>query len=74
MRNPRQAVLAEQGAGLLPTAIVATDLAEGRLVKLADIVWPEEFAYYLVYPQAFHERAKVAAFRSWIMKAAVGSR
>ena len=66
----RQAVLAEQGAGLLPAAIVAPDLAKGRLVRLAEIRWPEEFAYYLVYPEAFHERAKVAAFRSWIIGAA----
>jgi LysR family glycine cleavage system transcriptional activator len=66
----RQAVLAEQGAGLLPAAIVAPDLAKGRLVRLAEIRWPEEFAYYLVYPQAFHERPKVAAFRSWIIGAA----
>ena len=66
----RQAVLAEQGAGLLPAAIVARDLAAGRLIKLAEIVWPEEFAYYLVYPEAFHQRPKVAAFRAWIVKAA----
>ena len=69
----RQAVLAEQGAGLLPAAIVAADLAEGRLIKLADIGWPEEFAYYLVYPQAFHDRPKVAAFRAWIVQAACGA-
>lgn len=53
-----------------PAAIVAGDLAEGRLVKLADIGWPEEFAYYLVYPEAVHGRPKVAAFRSWLMRAA----
>jgi len=69
----RQAVLAEQGAGLLPAAIVAADLAEGRLIKLADIGWPEEFAYYLVYPQAFHDRPKVAAFRAWIVQASGAS-
>ena len=66
----RQAVLAEQGAGLLPAAIVAPDLAKGRLVRLAEILWPEEFAYYLVSPEAFLERPKVAAFRSWIIGAA----
>ncbi|MGH8200007.1 MAG: transcriptional regulator GcvA [Steroidobacteraceae bacterium] len=66
----RQAVLAEQGAGLLPAAIVARDLAKGRLVRLTDIVWPEELAYYLVYPKASHRRPKVAAFRSWITQAA----
>jgi LysR family glycine cleavage system transcriptional activator len=54
----------------LPAAIVAPDLAKGRLVRLAEIRWPEEFAYYLVHPQAFHERPKVAAFRSWIIGAA----
>ena len=69
----RQAVLAEQGAGLLPAAIVARDLAKGRLVRLAEILWPEEFAYYLVYPQALRERPKVAAFRSWIISAAAAA-
>jgi LysR family transcriptional regulator, glycine cleavage system transcriptional activator len=66
----RQAVLAEQGAGLLPAPLVANDLAAGRLLKLADIAWPEEFAYYLVYPAAFHERPKIAAFRAWITSVA----
>ncbi|WJR78654.1 transcriptional regulator GcvA [Bradyrhizobium sp. NP1] len=59
-----------QGAGLLPAAIVAQDLARGRLVKLAEIVWPEAFAYYLVYPESNGELPKVAAFRSWILDVA----
>jgi len=33
-------------------------------------VWPAAFAYYLVYPDASHERPKVAAFRKWILDAA----
>jgi LysR family transcriptional regulator, glycine cleavage system transcriptional activator len=65
-----KAVLAGQGAGLLPAPMAALDLAEGRLVKLADVVWPEDFAYYVVYPEANHERPKVAAFRTWILSAA----
>jgi LysR family glycine cleavage system transcriptional activator len=65
-----KAVLAGQGAGLLPAAMVAPDLAEGRLVKLADVVLLENFAYYLVYPEVSHERPKVAAFRTWILNAA----
>jgi LysR family glycine cleavage system transcriptional activator len=65
-----QAVLAGQGAGLLPAALVARDIAEGRLVKLADVTLLESFAYYLVYPDASHERPKVAAFRAWILAAA----
>lgn len=65
-----RAVLAGQGAGLLPAAMVAPDLAEGRLVKLSDVVSLEDFAYYLVYPEISRERPKVAAFRAWILNAA----
>lgn len=65
-----KAVLTGQGAGLLPAALVAPDLAEGRLVKLADVVLLEAFAYYLVYPEASHDQPKVAAFRRWILDAA----
>jgi LysR family glycine cleavage system transcriptional activator len=65
-----KAVLTGQGAGLLPAALVAPDLAEGRLVKLADVVLLEAFAYYLVYPDASHDQPKVAAFRRWILDAA----
>lgn len=68
-----QAVRAGQGAGLLPAPMAALDLAEGCLVKLADVAWPEDFAYYLVYPEANHERPKIAAFRAWIMSAAASA-
>jgi LysR family glycine cleavage system transcriptional activator len=69
-----KAVLAGQGAGLLPAALVASDVAEGRLVRLADVAWIEDFAYYLVYPQASHNRPKIAAFRSWIVGAVTSAR
>jgi LysR family glycine cleavage system transcriptional activator len=69
-----KAVLAGQGAGLLPAAMVALELAEGRLVKLAAVVLLDDFAYYLVYPEANRDRAKVAAFRTWILSAASGGR
>jgi LysR family transcriptional regulator, glycine cleavage system transcriptional activator len=50
--------------------MVASELAEGRLVKLADVALLDAFAYYLVYPEASHTRPKVAAFRAWILDAA----
>src|SRR5882672_5179334 len=50
-----QAVLAGQGAGLLPAAMVAAELADGRLIKLADVALLEAFAYYLVYPELSRE-------------------
>jgi LysR family glycine cleavage system transcriptional activator len=61
-----KAVLAGQGAALLPAAVVADDLAEGRLVQLSDLGWLEDFAYYLVCPEGSSDRPKVAAFREWI--------
>jgi LysR family glycine cleavage system transcriptional activator len=64
-----QAVLAGQGAGLLPAALVASDLADGRLVRLANVVLLEDFAYYLVYPEVSRVLPKVAAFRRWILDA-----
>ena len=65
-----KAVLGGQGAGLLPAAMVAPDIAEGRLVKLAAPARLEDFAYYLVSPEVTPEPAKVAAFRAWILDAA----
>jgi LysR family transcriptional regulator, glycine cleavage system transcriptional activator len=64
------AVRAGQGAGLFPAAMVAEDLAEGSLVKLADAGRLDDFAYYLVYPEAHRARPKVAAFRAWILETA----
>jgi len=65
-----KAVLTGQGAALLPAAVVADDLAEGRLVQLSAVTWLEDFAYYLVYPEGSHDRPKVAAFRDWLLEAA----
>jgi len=64
------AVVAGQGAGLLPAAMVARDVAEGRLVMLAKPTHMETFAYYLVYPEAKHDNPKISAFRDWILGAA----
>lgn len=64
-----RAILAGQGAGLLPDAMVETDVKEGRLVRLAEPKEIEIFAYYLVYPELAHERAKIQAFRAWILDA-----
>jgi LysR family glycine cleavage system transcriptional activator len=65
-----KAILAGQGAGLLPAAMVAPELAQGRLVKVAEVTLLDDFAYYLVYPEARHDRPKVAAFRRWILDSA----
>lgn len=62
-----RAIIAGQGGGLLPDAMVETDVKEGRLVRLAEPKEIEVFAYYLVYPELAQGRAKIQAFRDWIL-------
>jgi len=63
-----KAVLNGQGAGLLPAAMIETELRDGRLMRLADTALLDEFAYYLVYPVADHVPPKMAAFTSWVLR------
>lgn len=65
-----QAVLAGQGAGLLPAALVRREIEDGRLVELAGSVLVEDIAYYLICPRANRARPKVRAFREWILATA----
>ena len=62
-----KAVLAGQGAGLLPAAMVAKEMDTGQLVRLAETSQMEDFAYYLVCPEHNQGRPKIAAFREWIL-------
>jgi LysR family glycine cleavage system transcriptional activator len=64
-----QAVLAGQGAALLPAAMMVPEIAQGRLVQLSKATWLEDFAYYLVCPEGSRDRPKVAAFRDWLLGA-----
>jgi LysR family glycine cleavage system transcriptional activator len=64
-----QAVLAGQGAALLPAAMMVPEIEQGRLVQLSKATWLEDFAYYLVCPEGSRDRPKVAAFRDWLLGA-----
>lgn len=68
-----EAAVAGRGIALAKATLAAADLAAGRLVKLAEIDQPIEFAYYLVYPAERRQWQKCAAFRDWIMAEAKGS-
>jgi len=61
------AVLSGQGAGLLPAAMVANEIAGGQLVQLLETAQMEEFAYYLVCPDNRKSLPKITAFREWIL-------
>jgi len=69
-----KAVLTGQGAGLLPAAMVADQIARGDLIQLQDTAHLEEFAYYLVCPHNRQSLPKVAAFREWILGPAQSAR
>jgi LysR family glycine cleavage system transcriptional activator len=62
-----QAAIDGLGVALTQEALVRDDLASGRLVKPFDIDMPSEYAYYIVTPEAAAERAKVKAFREWLV-------
>jgi LysR family glycine cleavage system transcriptional activator len=64
-----QAAIDGRGIALARSVLVHDDLASGRLVRL----WPaishqSELAYYLVYPLAALELARVQALRQWLLQ------
>jgi len=67
-----QAALAGHGVALAPHAIVADDLAGGRLIQPFDpaLIQESQFSYYLVAPLKNLDRPGVAAFRNWILEEA----
>lgn len=48
------------------SALVATDIAAGRLVRPFDVVLPSAAGYYVVYPTRSADRRKVKVFRDWL--------
>ncbi len=67
-----QAAIAGEGVAIGRSALVAGDIAAGRLVRPFDISLPADFAYYVVCPEASAVRPKVAAFRDWLFAEAAG--
>ena len=63
-----QAAVEGQGVALGRSALAAGYLAAGQLVKPFELKLPVDAAYYVVYPPAYAQRAKVMAFRDWLME------
>jgi LysR family glycine cleavage system transcriptional activator len=70
----RTAVLAGQGAGLLPAPLVKSYISDGLLVAVGAEALIDEFAYYLVVSRSNASRPNIAAFRSWILQIASDKR
>lgn len=68
-----QAAVAGQGVALARGALVADDLAAGRLVRPFDLVLPHVISYWIVAPPDHFGRPKVAAFRDWLLAEAAGA-
>ncbi|MGN6304297.1 MAG: transcriptional regulator GcvA [Mesorhizobium sp.] len=64
-----QAALEGSAIVLAESAMVAGDLAEGRLVRPLELSLrlAPEFAYFLVYPQGAADDPRIVAFREWIL-------
>ncbi len=58
------------GVALASKPLVASALAQGRLVAPFDLVVAHSFAYYLVVPEATATRPEVQAFRTWLLEEA----
>lgn len=59
------------GVALASKPLVATALAQGRLIAPFDITVGQNYAYYLVIPEAIAQRPAVQAFRKWLLEEAV---
>jgi LysR family glycine cleavage system transcriptional activator len=62
-----QAAIDGQGVALGSTTFVEDLLESGRLVKPFDITLVNEFAYYVVCPEAHLKNPAVRAFKEWLL-------
>ena len=58
------------GVALAPKPLVATAIAQGQLVAPFDIVLEQQYAYYIVTPEAIAGRPAVQALRHWLLEEA----
>ena len=62
-----QAAVRGEGVVLGRSALVADDLAAGRLIRPFEFSLPAGFAYYVVCPPRALQRPSVKAFRDWLI-------
>jgi LysR family glycine cleavage system transcriptional activator len=61
------AAIAGQGVAILTPALVAAELADGRLIQPFDLLSNDGHAYWLAYPEARRNVSKIRAFREWLL-------
>jgi len=61
------AAASNQGIALVSEPLAPPELQRRMLVRVLNVAWPQEFAYWLVYPRAAGDQPEVAAFRAWLL-------
>lgn len=62
-----RAALAGQGVAILTPELWLDELGSGRLVQPFPLVGRDDRSYWLVYPLARRQAAKIKAFREWLL-------
>ena len=62
-----RAAASNQGIALVTETLARPELEQRQLVRVLDVDWPQEFAYWLVGPRATAEQPKIVAFRDWLL-------
>lgn len=63
-----RAAASDQGIALVTETLARPELERGSLVRVLDVAWPQEFAYWLVCPRATADQPKIVAFRDWLLE------
>ena len=53
-----RAAASDQGVALVTETLARPELERGGLVRVLDVAWPQEFAYWLVCPRASADQAR----------------
>jgi LysR family glycine cleavage system transcriptional activator len=62
-----RAAASDQGIALVTETLARRELDLGNLLRVLDVAWPQEFAYWLVCPRPTAEQPKIVAFRDWLI-------
>lgn len=62
-----RAAASGQGVALVTEVLAQPELAAHLLVRVIDVAWPRDNAYWLVCPRTEAEEPKIAAFRDWVL-------
>ncbi len=63
-----RAAASDQGIALVTETLARRELDLGNLLRVLDVAWPQEFAYWLVCPRPTAEQpVMIVAFRDWLI-------